>query len=75
MRDAGGALAGTTWDAGQTRNITGELIYGKNQATGRLLQVEPMKPVLTMPGTKRLKLKYDKRLSILAFNQILRRYT
>ena len=34
MRDAGGALAGTNWDSGQIRNITGELIYGKNQATG-----------------------------------------
>lgn len=34
MRDAGGALAGTKWDSGQTRNITGELIYGKSQATG-----------------------------------------
>lgn len=34
MRDAGGALAGTKWDSDQTRNITGELIYGKSQATG-----------------------------------------
>jgi hypothetical protein len=34
MRDAGGALLGPTWDAGQTRNITGELIYGKSQASG-----------------------------------------
>ena len=34
MRDAGGSLAGTKWDSGQTRNITGELVYGKSQATG-----------------------------------------
>lgn len=34
MRDAGGVLAGTNWDSGQIRNVTGELIYSKSQATG-----------------------------------------
>jgi len=33
-----------------------------------------MKPVLKAPGTQRLKLKYDKRLSNVAFNFNLRLY-
>ena len=48
------------------------------RAQGRAVQVEPMKPILKPPGTKRLKLKYDKLLSILlqvAFNFKLRHYT
>jgi len=32
---------------------------------GEAMQVDPMKPTLKAPGTKRLKLKYDKLLSIL----------
>ena len=36
--------------------------------------VEPMKSMLKTPGTKRLKLKYDKQLSSVAFNFSLRRY-
>ena len=42
---------------------------------GRPVQVEPMKPVLKAPGTKRLKLKYNKLLSSLAFKFNLRRYS
>jgi len=34
-----------------------------------------MKPMLTAPGTKRLKLRYDGPLSNFAFNFILRHYT
>ena len=32
---------------------------------GKAVRVDPMKPTLKAPGTKRLKLKYDQRLSIL----------
>jgi len=39
------------------------------------VQVDPIKPTLTAPGTKRLKLKCDGPLSIFAFNFNLRRYT
>ena len=39
------------------------------------MQVEPIKPILKPPGTKRLKQKYDKLLSSSAFNFNLRRYT
>jgi len=42
---------------------------------GRPVQVDPIKPILKPPGTKRLKLKYDKLLSNVAFNFNLRRYT
>jgi hypothetical protein len=39
-----------------------------------VVQVEPMKPVLKAPGTKRLKLTYDGLFSNVAFNINLRRY-
>ena len=39
------------------------------------MQVEPIKPALNAPGTKRLKLTYDKMLSNVAFDINLRRYT
>ena len=39
------------------------------------MQVDPIKPTLKAPGSKRLKLKYDKLLSSFAFNCNLRRYT
>ena len=38
-------------------------------------QVDPIKPTLKAPGSKRLKLKYDELLSSFAFNFNLRRYT
>jgi len=41
---------------------------------GRAVQVDPMKPKLKPPGTKRLKLKCDILLSTLAFKFNLRRY-
>ena len=37
------------------------------------MQVAPIKPTLKAPGTKRLKLKYDKLLSSFAFKFSLRR--
>jgi hypothetical protein len=39
------------------------------------VQVDPIKPTLKPPGTKRLKLNYDQVLSNSAFEFILRRYT
>ena len=39
------------------------------------MQVDPIKPTLKAPGTKRLRLKCDKLLSHFAFNFNLRRYT
>ena len=38
------------------------------------MQVDPIKPTLKAPGTKRLELKYDELLSSFAFNFNLRRY-
>jgi len=42
---------------------------------GRAVQVDPIKPTLKAPGTKRLKLKYDEQLSNFAFNFNLRCYS
>ena len=39
------------------------------------MQVDPIKPTLKAPGTKRLKLHYAKPLSNFAFKFNLRRYT
>jgi hypothetical protein len=39
------------------------------------VQVDPIEPTLNAPGTKRLKLKYEKLLSLFAFNSNLRRYS
>ena len=41
---------------------------------GRAVQVDPSKPTLTAPGTKRLKLKCDEPLSNFAFKCNLRHY-
>ena len=38
------------------------------------MQVDPIKPTLKPPGTKRLKLEYDELLSNFAFKFNLRRY-
>ena len=38
------------------------------------MQVDPIKPTLKPPGTKRFKLNYDVLLSNFAFNFNLRRY-
>ena len=38
------------------------------------MQVDPIKPMLKAPGTKRLKLKYDEPLLRCAFKYNLRRY-
>ena len=39
------------------------------------MQVDPIKPTLKAPGSKRLKLKYDELLSSFGFNFNLRHYT
>ena len=39
------------------------------------MQVDPIKPTLKVPETKRLKLKYDEPLSSFAFHFNLRRYS
>ena len=39
------------------------------------MQVEPMKPTFKAPGSKRLKLNHEERLSSLAFNFNLRHYS
>jgi len=41
---------------------------------GRAVQVHPIKPTLAAPGTKRLKLEYEKLISDPGFNFDLRRY-
>jgi hypothetical protein len=47
---------------------------GGHQQHGRAVQVDPMKPTLKAPGTKRLKLKHDQPLRNFAFKFKLRRY-
>jgi len=42
---------------------------------GRAVQVDPIKPALKAPGTKRLKLRCDVLLSTSAFKFKLRRYS
>jgi hypothetical protein len=42
---------------------------------GGAVQVDPVKPTLKAPGSKRLKLKHDEPLSNFAFKISLRRYT
>jgi hypothetical protein len=44
------------------------------RAQGRAVQVDPIKPKLKPPGTKRLKLRIDMLLSTSAFKSNLRRY-
>ena len=51
------------------------VIIGIGALRGRAVQVDPMKPMLKAPGTKRLYLKYDKLVSTFAFKFNLRRYT
>jgi hypothetical protein len=47
----------------------------RGQLHGRAVQVDPMKPTLKAPGSKRLNLKQLKLLSCFAFNFNMRRYT
>jgi hypothetical protein len=54
--------------AGAQRHLPG-------RRPGRAVQVDPIKPTLRAPGTKRLKLNCDVLLSTSAFKFNLRRYT
>jgi len=47
----------------------------RHGAQGKALQVDPIKPTLKLPGTKRLKLNCDILLSTYAFKFNLRRHT
>jgi hypothetical protein len=48
--------------------------YAFPKSPGRAVQVDPIKPLLKLPETKRLNLKYDKPLASFAFKFNLRRY-
>jgi len=49
--------------------------FASGLATGRTVQVDPIKPTLKAPRTKRLKRKYDELVSNVSFKFNLRRYT
>ena len=51
------------------------VLFLDEPTTGRAVWVDPIKPRLNAPGTKRLKLKHDKLLSTSAFNFNLCCYT
>ena len=80
--DMGMAFAGKV---DLSRSVTGLAFqYGEldvsfktrvTSALGRAVQVDPLKPMLKAPGTYRLKLEYDKRLSDFAFSFNLRHYS
>jgi len=64
---------------GGTLNFTypckrGMVITGTD-VRGRAVQVNPIKPTLKAPGSKRLKLEHEKLLSDFAYNFNLRRYS
>jgi hypothetical protein len=52
----------------------GDLHERHGDVHGGAVQVDPMKPTLKPPGSKRLKLYHEKLLSNFAFNFNLRRY-
>ena len=52
-----------------------EALMTGGASLGRAAQVDPIKPMLNLPGTKRLKLKCDEPLSRFAFKFKLRRYS
>jgi hypothetical protein len=69
---------GVYWDksAGKWRAKVKSVNGGnKSVSLGEAVQVDPIKPQLKPPGTKRLKLNCDKLLSTFAFKFNLRRYT
>ena len=47
---------------------------GEGLRQGKAVQVDPIGPMLKLPGSKRSKLKYGKMLSSVAFNFNLRHY-
>jgi len=55
--------------------LLGEARQARHPGHGRAVQVDPINPTLTPPGTERLKLICDDPLTNLAFEFNLRRYT
>ena len=63
---------GDQWDVDEILRLQ----YGDDvDRRGEAVQVDPFKPKLKPPGTKRLKLKYDELPSNFAFKFNLRRYS
>ena len=62
------------WSPDGRRFLTATVAPRLNVDNGKAVQDEPMKSVLNLLGTKRLKLKYDELLSSVAFKFKLRRY-
>ena len=71
--NGGGAKTGGV--NGEVNRIVNRMTNGggSGEVNGGAVQVDPMKPTLKPPGTKRLKLKYDELLSNFAFKFNLRR--
>ena len=69
-RDSGGSGSG-----GGGKCAAGGSGCQSGDGHGRAVQVDPLKPMLKPPGTKRLKLNYDILLSTSAFKFNLRCYT
>jgi hypothetical protein len=53
----------------------GRLLQAATVPHGQAMHVDPFKPTLKAPGTKRLKLDYDKSVSNFAFKFNLRGYS
>jgi hypothetical protein len=72
------ALAGSicTELSGKNGSVFPKLsaVLPQMRSLGRAVQVDPIKPTLKAPGTKRLKLKHDEPLSRFAFKFNLRRF-
>jgi len=74
--EKGGAAAGRGVGSGAADGGDGGARTVERRARrGRAVQVDPIKPTLKPPGTKRLKQTHDEPLSSFAFKLNLRRYT
>ena len=71
----GGAVPRVHRRGGASCVRRGPQAVARDQHPGRAVQVNPIKPMLKAPGTKRLKLTYDEPLSSFAFKFNLCRYT
>jgi hypothetical protein len=68
--------AGCGWAAGaRVAALEGAAPHDEHRHRGKAVQVDPMKPKLRPPGTKRLKLECDVPLSRFAFIFNLHHYT
>jgi len=57
-----------------TRPFSSPTLWGLTRWPGRAVQVDPIKPTVKAPGSKRLKLKCDEPLSNFAFKFNMRPY-